>query len=209
MKYYIDLLKTIWKLLPIALTIVLVILFFSWGKERQKVIDFKKVQKVQFQEIQKWKNKEGRSHARAEAAEINAKNAKLVLNEELHKMLRKEVGNLKRNLISYATVKSSTGGNFKTKGKDTIIKLKSLPAKKFNIRNSDLNFRGLYIPEQDTLMAHYKVIHDFDFIYYYKKPGKRPWNLFRRKRAVAEIKFKNHGSQADSLFTVILERRNK
>ncbi|SEL16807.1 hypothetical protein SAMN04487910_1917 [Aquimarina amphilecti] len=40
-----------------------------------------------------------------------------------------------------------------------------------------------------------------------QKPGKPPWNLFRRKRAVAEIKFHNYGSQADSLFTVILDRK--
>lgn len=210
MIYYLSLIKTIWKLLPIALIILLAILFFQWKKERQKVMDFKTIQKVQFQEIETWKDKEGNSRARAEIAEINARNAKLILNEELRQMLKKEVGNLKRNLISYSAVKSSTRGEFRIKGKDTIYMvndLTSLPARKFGIYNPDLDFEGVYVPELDTLMANYKITHNFDIFYYYKKPGKSPWNLFKRKRAVAEIKFHNHGSHADSLFTVVLERK--
>lgn len=210
MTYYLDIIKTIWKLLPIALLILLGILFFSWRKERQKVSDFKDIQNAQFQEIEIWKDKDGKSRARAEIAEINASNAKLVLNKELQQMLKKEVGNLKRNLISYSAVKSSTHGEFKAKGKDTVYmvnEIESLPAKQFGIHNPDLDFEGIYVPELDTLMANYKITHNFDIYYYYKKPGKGPWNLFRRKRAVAEIKFHNYGSQADSLFTVVLERK--
>ncbi|WP_108802169.1 hypothetical protein [Aquimarina sp. Aq107] len=210
MTYYLNIIKTIWRLLPIALLIVLGILFFQWKRERQKVTDFAAIQHAQFQEIEKWKDAAGKNRARAEIAEINAKNAKLVMNEELRQLLKKEVGNLKRNLISYSAVKSSTKGEFKTKGKDTMYavnKLQSLPAKQFGIHNPDLDFEGLYVPNLDTLMANYKITHNFDIFYYYKKPGKSPWNLFRRKRAVAEIKFHNHGSQADSLFTVVLERK--
>ncbi|WP_299313263.1 hypothetical protein [uncultured Aquimarina sp.] len=210
MTNYISLIKTIWKSLPIALVVLLGILLFQWRRERQKVTDFKEIQNAQFQEIEKWKDKEGKSRARAQIAEINARNAKLVMNEELRQLLKKEVGNLRRNLISYSAVKSSTEGEFKAKAKDTIYvvnELKSLPAKQFGIHNPDLDFEGIYVPNLDTLMASYKITHNFDIFYYYKKPGKAPWNLFRRKRAVAEIKFHNHGSQADSLFTVVLERK--
>ncbi len=210
MTYYINLIKTIWRLIPIALLIVLGVLFFQLRRERQKVNDFKEIQNTQFLEIKKWKDAAGKNRSRAEIAEINARNAKLVLNKELQQMLQKEVGNLKRNLISYAAIQASTKGTFQTKGKDTIYlvnELKSLPAKRFGIHNPDLDFEGIYVPELDTLMVNYKITHNFDLFYYYKKPGKSPWNLFRRKRAVAEIKFHNHGSQADSLFTVVLERK--
>lgn len=210
MTYHITIIKTIWRLLPVALLIVLGILFFQWRSEKQKVSDFKEVQKTYFQEIEKWKDTAGKNRARAEIAEISAKNAKLVLNKELRQMLKKEIGNLRRNLISYSAVKASTKGKFTTKGRDTVYvvnKLTSLPAKQFGIHNPDLNFEGIYVPDLDTLMANYKVTHNFDLYYYYQKPGKFPWNLFRRKRAVAEIKFHNYGSQTDSLFTVVLERR--
>lgn len=210
MTYTIDLLKTIWKLLPLALLILLGILFFQWRLERQKINDIKDVQKAQFQEIEKWKDAAGKNRARAESAEIDARNAKLVLSEELQEILKKEVGNLKRNLISYAAVKASTEGDFKVKGSDTVYvvnMLESLPAKQFVINNPDLEFKAVYIPELDTLMANYRVTHNFDIFYYYKKPGKAPWNLFRRKRAVAEIKFYNQGSQADSLYTIVMDRK--
>ena len=120
MTYYLDIIKTVWKLLPVALLILLGILFFQLRSERQKVSDFKEVQQAQFQEIKKWKDRAGKNRARAEIAEINAKNAKLVLNDELRQMLKKEVGNLRRNLISYSAVKASTEGVFKSKGKDTV-----------------------------------------------------------------------------------------
>ena len=120
MTYTIDLLKTIWKLLPVALLILLGILFFQWRRERQKINYFKDVQKAQFQEIEKWKDAAGKNRARAEIAEIDTRHAKLVLSEELQEILKKEVGNLKRNLISYAAVKASTSGNFKVKGSDTV-----------------------------------------------------------------------------------------
>lgn len=210
MTYYITIIKTIWRLLPIALLMVLGILFFQWRSEKQKVSDFKEIQKTYSLEIEKSKDAAGKNRARAEIAEINAKNSKLVLNEELRQMLKKEIGNLRRNLISYSAVKASTQGEFTTKGRDTVYvvnKLTSLPAKQFGIHNPDLDFEGMYVPDLDTLMANYKITHNFDLYYYYKKPGKFPWNLFRRKRAVAEIKFHNYGSQADSLFTVVLERK--
>ncbi|UZO81392.1 hypothetical protein NBT05_02710 [Aquimarina sp. ERC-38] len=210
MTYYISIIQTIWKLLPIALIILLGILFFSWRSERQKVNDFKEMQQAQSQEIKKWKDKAGKNRARAEIAEINARHTKTVMSKELQLMLKREVGNIKRNLISYSSVKASTQGNLGVRGKDTIYKIDEktiLPAKQFGLQNPDLDFEGVYVPQLDTLMANYKIIHNFDVFYYYKKPGKAPWNLFRRRRAVAEIKFHNYGSQADSLFTLVMERR--
>lgn len=209
MIYNTKILKTIWRLLPIALIILLILLFFSWRNQRLKVKDFKATQNAQFQEIEKWRDKEGKSRARAEIAEINAKNAKLVMNDELRQMLKQEVGNLRRNLISYSSVKASTKGRFNSKGEDTVYTSDNLtlPAKQFEIHSPDLDFEAVYVSELDTLMANYKITHNFDLYYYYKKKGKAPWNVFRRKRAVAEIKFHNQGSEADSLFTVVLERK--
>lgn len=210
MIYNTKILKTIWRLLPIALIIILILLFFSWRNERQKVRDFKAIQNTQFQEIEKWRDEEGKSRARAEIAEINAKNAKLVMNDELRQMLKQEVGNLRRNLISYSSVKASTKGQFNSKGKDTTYintSFSSFAAKQFEIHSPNLDFEAVYVSELDTLMANYKITHNFDLYYYYKKKGKSPWNILRRKRAVAEIKFHNQGSEADSLFTVVLERK--
>lgn len=210
MIYNPKILKTIWRLLPIVLIIILILLFFSWRNQRQKVADFKTIQEAQFQEIEKWRDKEGKSRTRAEIAEIKATNAKLVMNDELRQMLKQEVGNLRRNLISYSSVKASTKGRFDSKGEDTLYvsdDLTSLPAKQFEIHTPDLDFDAVYVSELDTLMANYKIRHNFDLYYYYKKKGKAPWNIFRRKRAVAEIKFHNQGSEADSLFTVVLERK--
>ncbi len=210
MTVYLKIFKTIKRFFPIVLVIILILLFFSWRNERQKVNDFKQIQKAQFQEIEKWRDQEGKSRARVEIAEINAKNAKLVMNEELRQLLKKEVGNLRRNLISYSSVLASTSGRFNAKGKDTTFTgqgLTRLPAKQFKIHSPDLDFEAVYVSELDSLIANYKITHNFDLYYYYKKKGKAPWNLFRRKRAVAEIKFHNQDSQADSLFTVVLERQ--
>jgi len=207
---YTKTIKTIWRLSPIALIVLLILLLFSWRNERQKVKDFKTIQKVQFQEIEKWRDQEGKSRARAEIAEINAKNAKLVMNDELRQMFKQEVGNLRRNLISYSSVKAYTKGQLNSKGEDTVFvgtDLLSFPAKQFKINTPDLDFKAVYVSELDTLVANYKITHNFDLYYYYKKKGKSPWNLFRRKRAVAELKFHNQGSEADSLFTVVLERK--
>ena len=65
----------------------------------------------------------------------------------------------------------------------------------------------MFLLSLESQIADYKVRHNFEVFYYYKKPGKTPWNLFRRKKAVTEIRFENHGSQADSLFTIVLERK--
>ena len=196
---------------PVVLILVILAQFHFFRKERAKVLDFKQLSEVQQQDIEIWRDAAGKNRARADIAEIDAANAKLVLSEELKALLKKEVGNIKRNLISYATVKASTTGNMSAKGRDTVYAIdsitKPMPAKQFVINNSDLQFNGIYVPSLDSLIADYKVQHNFEVFYYYKKPGKKPWNLFRRKKAVAEIRFENHGSQADSLFTIVLERK--
>jgi hypothetical protein len=182
-------------------------------REMSKTEDYKDVYEISRKEIQIWRDEAGKTRARAEIAEIDAASAKLVLESNLKETIRKEVGNLKRNLISYSSVRSSTGGTFQTGSIDTVYLMdqpqtvRPIPAKKFEINQPDLKFQGLYIPDLDTLMADYQVTHNFDIFYYYRKPGKKPFNLFRRKQAVAEIKFDNPGSQADSLYTIVLERK--
>ena len=198
------------KYYPLFLMAAIALLLHLLGTEKSKVNDFKEVYRVQEKEIRIWRDEAGRYKTRAEIAQISAANARLVLKQDLKRTIEREVGNLRRNLISYSSVKASSKGTFQTGSIDTIYKfneIEPLPAKKFILDKPDLKFNGLYIPTLDTLMVNYKVIHNFDIFYYYKRPGKPPFNIFRRKRAIAEIKFDNPGSKADSLFTLVLERR--
>ena len=152
-----------------------------------------------------WKDDAGKNRIRAEIVEIYAADAKLVLESSLKEAIRQEVGNLQRNLISYSSVESSTVGTFKTRSMDTVYwidrskHLDPIPGKKFVIDKTDLKFNGLYVPVLDTLVAEYEVIHNLEVFRYYRRPGRPPFNVFRRKQAVAEIKFHNPGSQGDSL----------
>ena len=158
---------------PVVLILVILAQFHFFRKERAKVLDFKQLSEVQQQDIEIWRDAAGKNRARADIAEIDAANAKLVLSEELKALLKKEVGNIKRNLISYATVKASTTGNMSAKGRDTVYAIdsiiKPMPAKQFVINNSDLQFNGIYVPSLDSLIADYKVQHNFEVFYYYKK----------------------------------------
>lgn len=193
--------------------LIIVVLLFFLRKEKQKTEDFKEIYSLKQKEVEIWRDDAGKNRIRAEIAEIEAANAKLVLEADLKETIRKEVGNLKRNLISYSSVKSSTSGAFQIGSTDTVYLVESkqdlppIPAKKFTLNNSDLKFNGLYVPSLDTLFAEYKVIHNFEVLHYYKRPGKAPFNLFRRKQAVAEIRFDNPNSQGDSLYSVVLERK--
>lgn len=205
-----NLLVFLKKYFPLLTLVTVILLIYLLKQEKQKVNDYKEVYRAQQKQIVTWRDKAGNSRARAEIAEIKASNARLVLKEDLKRTIEQEVGNLRRNLISYSSLRASTSGSFQTRAIDTVHQfstLEPLPAKKFVLDNPDLKFNGLYIPALDTLMVDYKVIHNFDIFYYYKRPGKAPFNLFRRKRAVAEIKFDNPGSKADSLFTIVLERK--
>lgn len=177
--------------------VIILALVFFLKKERKKTEDYQEVYNLQQVEIKRWKDDAGRNRIRADVAEIDAANAKLVLESNLQETIRKEVGNLKRNLISYSSVQSSTSGTFHTNSVDTIYVLEDskllspLPAKSFSITDPSLEFKGLYVPSLDTLMAEYKITHNFEIFHYYKRPGKGPFNLFRRKQAVAEIRFNN------------------
>ena len=197
----------------IVQAVVIVVLFLLLKKEKQKTDDYQEIYKLKQREVEIWRDDAGKNRIRAEIAEIDAANAKLVLETDLKETIRKEVGNLKRNLISYSSVHSSTSGTFQAGSVDTIYlveptkALSLIPAKKFTLDNSDLKFTGLYVPSLDTLFAEYKVIHNFEVFHYYKRPGKKPFNFLRRKQAVAEIKFDNPNTQGDSLYSVVLERK--
>ncbi|MEO1050203.1 hypothetical protein FNH22_26645 [Fulvivirga sp. M361] len=206
-------LRYVWKYYWIVQLLVIIILSYLLRREMSKTEDYKDIYEISRKEIQIWRDESGKNRARAQIAEIDAANAKLVLESNLKETIRKEVGNLKRNLISYSSVRSSTAGTFQTGSIDTVYLMEQpkamipIPAKKFLIDKPDLKFQGLYVPDLDTLMANYQVIHNFDIFYYYRRPGKKPFNLLRRKRAVAEIKFDNPGSKADSLYTIVLDRK--
>ncbi|PTB97986.1 hypothetical protein C9994_00045 [Marivirga lumbricoides] len=179
-------------------------------REKTKAEDFKEAYEVSFQEMQQWKDKAGKNRLRVLIAEVDATNAKMALAKKLQENIKKEVGNIRKNLISYSSVKASTSDSLKLALTDTVY-LKTdqsfLPAKKFLISDNYLHLEGVYLPSDDTLLATYRISHNFDITYYYRKPGRKPFNLFKRKQAVAEIKFDNPQSQADSLYTLILERR--
>ena len=193
--------------------IIIFTLFFYLRKEKEKTEDFKEIYSLKQKEIQIWKDDAGKNRMRADIAEIDAANAKLVLESSLKETIRKEVGNLKRNLISYSSVSSSTAGVFQARSIDTVYVIDQhkssnlLSAKKFAINQPSLQFHGLYIPSLDTLIAEYKITHNFEIFHYYKRPGTPPFNLFKRKQAVAEIKFDNPDTQGDSLYSLVLERK--
>lgn len=205
-------LKLLGKYYWILLLIIIALLFYSRQEQKNLADDYREMSDLQSVEIMQWKDKAGRHRARAEVAEIKAENAKQVLNEDLKRMLKDEVGNIKRNLISYSAVKASTEGEVRTVGRDTVILVNNdnvgvVKAKSYTIQNSYIDFQALVLPGLDSLIANYRIYHNFDIFYYYKRPGKTPFNIFKRKKAVAEIKFDNPGTQADSLYTIVLERK--
>ena len=207
---FIELFAILKKYYPLLLMIAVGMLWYLLRNEKQKVNDFKEVYRAQEKEIRIWRDEAGKNRARAEIAEISAVNARLVLKEDLKRTIEREVGNLRKNLISYSTVKASTSGSIQTSTRDTIYRINGpqpLKAKRFVLNKPDLKFKGIFLPTLDTLIADYLVIHNFDIFYYYKRPGKAPFNLFKRKRAIAEIRFENPGSRADSLFTLVLKRK--
>lgn len=78
--------------------VIILALVFFLKKERKKTEDYQEVYNLQQVEIKRWKDDAGRNRIRADVAEIDAANAKLVLESNLQETIRKEVGNLKRNL---------------------------------------------------------------------------------------------------------------
>ncbi|GAB4235499.1 MAG: hypothetical protein Tsb0034_09650 [Ekhidna sp.] len=203
-------LRFVWKYWWIVQLLVIISLSYLLRQEMSKADDYKEVYELSRKEIQIWRDEAGKNRSRADIAEIDAANAKLVFESNLKETIRREVGNIRKNLISYSTVLASTSGEISGATVDTVYVLENnpnLPAKTITISKSDLDFKGIFIPSLDTLMAEYQVRHNFDIYYYYRRPGKKPFNFLRRKKAVAEIRFDNPGSKADSLFTIVLERK--
>lgn len=207
----ITILKLLGKYYWILLLIIIAILFYSRQRQKSLAEDYRQMSDLQEIEVMQWKDKAGKNRARAEAAEIKAENVKEVLSEDLKRMLKKEVGNIKKNLIGYSSIHASTEGQIHTVGRDTLVVLNSqvepVKAKAYSYNSKHLDFQALVVPGLDSLIANYKVYHNFEIFYYYKKPGRTPFNVFRRKQAVAEIKFDNPGTQADSIYSIVLERK--
>src|SRR4051794_19605783 len=98
-------------------------LFFMFQhlqSKQRKIHDLNALYKMSMGETEQWKDKEGKSRARAMAAEIDARNIKYVVDENL-KALEKEIGSLKKNLISYSRISTVTQGEFKAPVRDTIV----------------------------------------------------------------------------------------
>lgn len=190
----------------IALAVVAVLFYATYRKNNEKLKSVSSLYKAQNASIEKWKNKSGENLARAKAAEIHARNVNLVLNEELE-ALKHEVGNLRRNLISYSKIQSYTAGSFTAPLIDTVIvnpNGEEVKARHFSFYDDYLKFKGTVL--SDTLISSYSVRNDFTYYHYYRRPGKKPFNLLRRKEAVAEIKFKNPNTAADSIYSIVLKR---
>lgn len=186
--------------------LVAVLFCTTYRKSVEKLKNVSSLYEAQNATIEKWENIAGENLARAKAAELNAENISLVLNEEL-KTLRDEVGSLRRNLISYSKIQAYTGGHFTAPLKDSLIMLNNgevLEARKVSFSDDFLKFDGLI--QNDTLVSSYSIRNDFTYYHYYRRPGKKPFNIFRRKEAVAEIKFKNPHTVADSIYSIVLRR---
>ena len=191
----------------LILAAVMAVAFYSaYWKNKEKLQNFSSLYEAQNATIEKWKNTSGENLARAKAAELAAENINIVLNEEL-KALKAEVGSLRRNLISYSKVQAYTGGSFSAPLRDSLIVLNNGEVRedrKVSFSDDFLRFDGLI--QNDTLVSSYSIRSDFTYYHYYRRPGKRPFNIFRRKEAVAEIKFKNPHTVADSIYSIVLKR---
>jgi hypothetical protein len=200
---YLNYLKTAFL---IVVAVVAVFFYTTYRKNNEKLKSISSLYEAQNASIEKWKNKSGENLARAKAAEVHAGNLNLVLNQELEE-LKHEVGNLRRNLISYSSIHAYTAGSFIAPLKDTTIVIhtaEEVKAKNFSFNDDYLKFMGTVF--SDTLISSYSIRHDFEYYHYYRRPGKRPFNIFRRKEVVAEIKFKNPNTAADSIYTIVLKR---
>ena len=200
---YLKYLKTAFM---VALAIVVVFFYITYRENNEKLESISSLYEAQNDTTEKWKNKSGENLARAKAAEVYAGNVNLVLNQELE-ALKHEVGNLRKNLLSYSKIQTSTAGNFTAPLIDTTIvtpNAEEVKAKHFTFNDDYLKFKGTAL--NDTLISCYSIRNDFTYYHYYRRPGKRPFNIFRRKEAVAEIKFKNPNTAADTIYSIILKR---
>jgi hypothetical protein len=120
-----------------------------------------------------WRDKEGKSHARATIAESNLEVAKTVLGDEM-KSLIKEVSGLKKNLKnleSYINVNLATSGSISTGLRDTVLihdSTKTL-AKAFSWEDKWTNINGIIT--DTNLELNYRVRDSLTFVTYWKKNG--------------------------------------
>ena len=200
---YLQYLKTAFL---IALALVAILFYATYRKNKEKLKSISSLYEAQNSAIEKWKNKSGENLARAKAAEVYAGNVNLVLNQELE-ALKHEIGNLRRNLLSYSKIQAFTSGRFTAPLTDTVVitpNAEEAKAKRFSFSDDYLKFYGLIL--KDTLISSYSIRNDFTYYHYYRRPGKKPFNVFRRKEAVAEIKFKNPNTAADTIYSIVLKR---
>ena len=194
----------------IVLLLIIGFLVQSLKKEKSRADDLKAYQKIVDQELVTWKDKAGKSYAKAMALEIEARNVKEVLGKKKTKELRKEVGNVKKNLISYQKIKASTSGHVATTSKTYTASdhMDTLSIKKIDFSDPYFSASGFYNPTSDSILIDYKVRNQFEIFHYYERPGKPPFNIFRRKHAVVKIKFENQSGRVDKVFSFSLKRKD-
>jgi len=163
-------------LLLVCLAIAIVVIIVARGVIRNLNDDFhssQNIHKITSNEAKYWRDKEGKSHARATVAESNLEIAKQALGDELTS-LAKEVSGLKKNLKnleSYISVRMTASGTAITTLRDTVLIRDSVAynAKTFEWKDKWTKIGGTI--RDTTVNLEYKVRDSLTFITYYHSNG--------------------------------------
>jgi hypothetical protein len=163
-------------LLLTLLGIAVVIIIINRGSMSNLQDDFRSSQdlhELSIKEVKYWRDKEGKSHARATVAESNLEVAKTVLGDELQSLSR-EVSGLKKNLKnleSYITVGITTSGSVIAPLRDTVLVRDSVTftAKSFTWGDKWMQIDGMLA--DNTAHITYQSRDSLTFVTYYKKNG--------------------------------------
>lgn len=160
----------------LAMVVLTVAKFEGMRTERDS---YKSLADAQVKEVKYWKDKEGLSHARAQAAEASTKAILDIHNAEMQD-LRKQVSGLNKNLSnlkSYISTRVSTSDTIFTTLHDTVYN--NRPVKAFSYKDDWTVINGTLF--QDSVKIKYQVTDSLTFVTYYKKQG-----LFKPKRLMVD-----------------------
>lgn len=168
----------------LILFVVLLLILLSRSCNRIDEVEFDRqayedLINLKNQQIEVWKDKEGKSRARAKVAIATAEAAKAVYPEllEENKNLKKDLSNLETALL----VATNTSGSFTTVLTDTVYQTKTdtVFAKTFTYSDKWSKFHGKVLPNDITI--DYEVRDSLTFTSYYKGQ-----NFFRKGELVIE-----------------------
>lgn len=172
----------------IALIAIVLIAVAKYEGMRTEIDSYKSLAEASQKEVKYWKDKEGRSHAQAQAAEATTKAILEVHNNEMQD-LRKQIKGLNRNvsnLNNYITTGVKTTDTVFTVLRDTVYN--NIAGKSFSYNDEWTNIEGLLI--NDSASLQYQVRDSLTFVTFYKKQG-----LFKPKLLVIEgISYNPHTS---------------